>query len=351
MRIFITGIAGFLGSNIAEAAIMKGHTVFGNDNLVGGDEKNVPDQATAWTWDCTDFEMMKGMLIIAKPDVIIHTACYPHEGLSVFSPIQVCDSVSRGTNVTLAAAIDLKNQGKIPLQRFINMSSMARYGIPECDGGWAGRFEEWMKPRPKDPYGAHKYAAELSVSLLCQIHGLEWVNLIPHNIYGPRQKYNDPHRNVIAIMINRVLRGEPIVVYGDGNQTRCFSHINEIMPMIIECIDSPLVCGETFNIGPDEGEVTINELAELVQKIHLHRTGKHAEIVHTAARPSEVKHATCSSKKIRETLFRADDVALHMGVSILYDWITEQGPKDWDWGAHNLEIMSPLTPVTWLGKL
>lgn len=351
MRIFITGIAGFLGSNLSHKLIEEGHDVFGIDNLVGGDQNSVHPKAVAWTWDCTDWYCVNQALEVAQPEVIIHTACYPHEGLSMFSPIQVCDSVSRATNTILAVGLDLKNQGKIPLRRFINMSSMARYGIPECDGGWAGQFEEWMTPKPKDPYGAHKYAAELTVSLMGDVHGLEWVNLIPHNIYGPRQKFEDPHRNVAAIMIHRCLRGEPIVVYGDGEQVRCFSYIDDILPAIVQCLDSPKVCGQTINIGPDQGEITINELASIVQKIHFARTSVLTEIVHTADRPNEVKHATCSAAKLREMFGEQKETPIWMGISMLYDWIVRQGPREWDYDAHELEITSPLTPITWLGKL
>lgn len=358
MRVFITGIAGFLGSNLAHELINQGHTVFGIDNFVGGEERNVPNKAIAWNRDCRNLEEMSIALRDSRPDVIVHTACYPHEGLSMFSPHEITDSVTRGTFGVLSPAIDLKNKGVIPLKRFINMSSMARYGLPKeaNKDSYALPFTESMTPNPQDPYGEHKLAAERSVSHLCNTHELEWVNLIPHNIYGPRQKYTDPYRNVISIMIYRAIMGMPLVIYGDGKQTRCFSHVDDVLPAIINCLDSPHVNGQTINIGPDRGAITINELAEIVSRRHYQRGNECPEWKHLPDRPREVKHANCSADKARSFLGYEAHKDIVRCVSELYDWIKNDIEDHtikptWDYTSHALEIDSDLTPTSWLGKM
>lgn len=103
------------------------------------------------------------------------------------------------------------------------MSSMARYGSQETP------FTEDMTPMPQDPYGIAKYASEMLVRNVCYTHGMDFVILVPHNIIGPRQKYDDPFRNVVSIMINRALQGKQPIIYGDGNQMRCFSFISDLI--------------------------------------------------------------------------------------------------------------------------
>lgn len=356
MRIYITGIAGFLGSNLSHYLGGKGHDIFGTDNFVGGDDKNVYPNAVCWNYDVMDEYAMRNSLENAQPEVIIHTACYPHEGLSMFSPKRICESVAMGTIVPLNEAINLRSENKIPFHRFINMSSMARYGVAtekftEKSRNY-GQFKESDHPYPQDPYGAHKYAAELTVKSLCEGHGIDFVNLIPHNIYGPRQKYSDPYRNVISIMIHRALRGDPIVIYGDGEQKRCFTYVDDILPVIEQSMTGAQFIGQTVNIGPDSEDVTINTLARLVQHVHLIESGNMAEVVHTEPRIKEVKHASCSAYQMR-SLFKGEfkETPLINGIHNLYNWIKESGVREWDYDAHELEIRSPLTPATWLGKL
>ena len=100
---------------------------------------------------------------------------------------------------------------------------MARYGAIQTP------FTEDMLPQPQDPYGIAKYAAEQTLRCLSDVHGIKYLNLVPHNIIGPRQKYDDPFRNVASIMINRALQGKAPIIYGDGSQTRCFSFIQDVI--------------------------------------------------------------------------------------------------------------------------
>ena len=284
-KVFITGIAGFLGSHVADEFIHQGYEVAGNDNLIGGYEDNVPKDAIFYPFDCRS-EQIKTIFQEFKPDLLIHTAATAYEGLIVFSPSYVTSNIYEASVSVFSAAI---SSG---VQRIVNCSSMARYGEIQIP------FTEDMDPKPQDPYGIAKYAAEKTLECLANVHSIEYVTLVPHNIIGPRQKYDDPYRNVASIMINRCLQGLPPIIYGDGMQTRCFSFIQDVLNCLMTaCLDDePL--GHVINVGPDEEVITINELATKICKM----TNFNGSPEFLPARPQEVKHAVCSSDKARRIL-------------------------------------------------
>ena len=173
-KILITGVAGFLGSHLAEALIKDGHEVIGIDNLSGGDKENIPKgMKTSWRGDVRDLSSMLKMC--AGTDVVYHCACMPHEGVSMFSPKFVTDSVFSSTMSVVSAAIEKR------VKRFVYLSSMARYG------DIMSPFEEDMQPRPQDPYGIAKLASEDAIRVLATTHKMEYVIAVPHSIIGPRQ--------------------------------------------------------------------------------------------------------------------------------------------------------------------
>ena len=246
MRIFITGVAGFLGSHLADAMIKEGHEVVGVDNLIGGYLDNVPEDVEYYQVDCkylnTMNKLMKGV------DIVYHTACTAYEGLSVFSPELVCQNTYQITAAVASAAV---SQG---VKRFVYCSSMARYGTQEVVP-----FTEDMIPKPQDPYGISKLAAEHLISCLGEVHGMEYVIAVPHNIIGPRQKYDDPYRNVASIMINLMLQGRQPIIYGDGTQKRCFSFVQDDIECLKKLAFQEGLNGEIVNIGPDEEFVKLRE--------------------------------------------------------------------------------------------
>jgi UDP-glucose 4-epimerase len=219
MKIFITGVAGFLGSHLADRMLALGHSVAGNDTLIGGYRDNVDDRVTFYEVDCCDSVKMSE--VMQGTDIVIHTAATAHEGLSVFSPSFITRNIFEASVSTISAAIQNK------VKRFVYCSSMARYGNQQTP------YTEDMCPLPEDPYAVAKVAGEDVLKLLCETHGMEWNIAIPHNIVGPRQRYDDPFRNVMSIMINRNLQGKPAIIYGDGLQTRCFSYIDDC----IQCLE------------------------------------------------------------------------------------------------------------------
>ena len=332
MHIFITGIAGFLGSHLADRFLELGHTVAGNDTLIGGYEDNVNTEVDFYKVDCCDNSRMT--TIMANADIVIHTAATAHEGLSVFSPDFITRNIFQASVSTISAAIQNK------VKRFVYCTSMARYGDQKTP------FTEDMLPRPVDPYGIAKVAGEDVLKSLSETHNMEWNIAVPHNIVGPRQRYDDPFRNVMSIMINRNLQSKPSIIYGDGMQTRCFSYIDDCVNCLEEMSLNPNIINETINIGPDEGTITIKELSKLIAN----ETGCNQEPIHMKDRPTEVKHAMCSSNKARELLGYETKTDLSESIKLTTSYIKNRGTLPFKYNFP-LEIINEITPVTWKDKL
>jgi UDP-glucose 4-epimerase len=333
MKILVTGIAGFLGSHVGERLIQQGHDVSGVDNLVGGYQDNIPRGATFYNFDLLDYNELGNAF--ENQEIIIHTACTAYEGLSVFSPAYVSANTYQITLNSLSWAVRSK------AKKFVFLSSMARYGAQERHP-----FTEAMEPRPQDPYGISKYAAELAVKNLCETHGLDYTILVPHNIIGPRQKYDDPYRNVASIMVNRMLQGKQPIIYGDGEQERCFSFINDVVdPLVRSCFDLS-ASKQVINIGPDEESITINKLAEILAEI----LGFKLDPIYFPDRPQEVKIATCSADLAREILGYTTATSLRAGLIELVSWIQQKGTKPFLYHLP-LEIISEQTPKTWVNQV
>ncbi len=327
-NVFITGVAGFLGSHLAESLIKEGHKVRGNDNFIGGYEDNVPAGMEFYKIDCNDLEKM--VKITKGTDILYHCAAHPYEGLSVFSPSMVTNSVFQATSTTLSAFT--QNRGK----RFVFCSSMARYGTNRTP------FTEDTETRPQDPYAIAKVAAEDLTKLMSKIHKFEYVIAVPHNIYGPKQKYDDPFRNVVAIFINKMLRGEQPKIYGDGNQRRCFSYIEDDVPLLSDLGFNPLASSEIINIGPDDEFVTINYLAEIIAEI----IGFDLKPEYYPERPQEVQEANCSANKARKLFGFNPKYTLQNGLEEMVAWVKERGPKKFTYHLP-VEIVNSNTPKTW----
>jgi UDP-glucose 4-epimerase len=298
-KVFITGIAGLIGSNLAKYYIRKGWYVAGCDNLIGGYFSNVPKTASFYDIDILKTEELTQALLNSSRnyesglydwkesfDVVIHCAALAYEGLSVFSPSLVTNNIYGGTVSVATAAITAK------AKLFINCSSMARYGE------LTPPFTEDMVCKPVDPYGMAKYHAEEQLKLLSEIYPeFKYYTVVPHNVSGAQQVYTDPYRNVLSIMINQALSGRPIYIYGDGKQQRSFSHVDDCVKAIDVIVEKQPE-QKLFNIGPDFNEITINDLALKV----LSQTKSRSRVIWLDPRPREVKNAWCSSKLAAEIL-------------------------------------------------
>ena len=330
-KIFITGVAGFLGSHLSEKLIELGHTVVGIDNMVGGYKDNIPNKVEFHNVDCCDFSKIKQLM--KNIDIVYHCAATAHEGLSVFSPHEITKNNYLASVSIFSAAINEK------VKRIIFCSSMARYGDQQTP------FTEEMSPKPVDPYGVSKVASEQVLQILCDLNNIEWVVAVPHNIIGPKQIYNDPYRNVVSIFLNRMLQGKPPIVYGDGKQKRCFSYIDDCLSCMIPMLDQKNLNKQIINIGPDEEFVTVNKVVEICSNI----TGINLEAIHKEDRPREVKHATCSADKARKLLNYKTKVSLNDGIKKTYDYIKKRGTKEFNYRL-SIEIENDLTPETWKNK-
>ena len=332
MKVFITGVGGLLGSTLARYLILQGDEVGGIDNMIGGVEGNVPEKVEFTDGDITDTNLMKE--ITKGYEVIFHAAALPYEGLSVFSPAIVTESIVFGTVSVASAAIH--NDVRL----FINCSSMARYGDQEPP------FTEDMPTKPVDPYGLAKVQAEQHLELLRQIHGLNYVTVVPHNVIGVGQRYYDPFRNVVGIMINRCFQGKPLVIYGDGEQKRSFSNVYDCILAIHKIMESNRdICGQVYNIGPDDNEISIKQLAYKVG----HHCQKYPSLEHYSDRPQEVKNAFCSSNKIRKEFNYNAKITMDQTIQEMADWIR---PRVKDFEYHlELEFITDKTPKTWTDKL
>lgn len=331
-KIFITGVAGFLGSHLADHFSREGLDVIGCDNMIGGNLNNVPKNIKFFEVDCNNFnEIVK---ISKGCDIFYHCAATAYEGLSVFSPHFITTNVYQNSVSVFSAAVENK------AKRIVFCSSMARYGNNHFP------FTEDQITNPVDPYGIAKVAAEKTLKNLCETHGLEYCIAVPHNIYGPKQKYDDPFRNVVSIMINLMLQGRQPIIYGDGSQTRCFSYIDDCISSLKKMAFNKNVIGEIINIGPDEELTSINNLSELIAnklRFNLNPT-------YLPDRPLEVKTATCSSDKARKLLNYKTTTLLDIGIEKTIDYIKEIGPKNFEYHI-DLEINNEKTPSSWSEKL
>lgn len=331
-KVFVSGVAGFLGSHLADALLAQGHEVVGIDNLIGGDLDNVPAGVDFHQADCNNLPLVR--VLMRGVDVVYHLAATAHEGLSVFSPHENTEHGIYASTAIFSAAAASR------VRRVVFTSSMARYGTNEVP------FREDYEPRPQDPYGIDKVASESKLWLLSRVHGFEAVVAVPHNIIGPRQRYVDPHRNVASIMINLMLQGRQPIVYGDGSQKRCFSFVSDVVDPLLKMGFGAEAVGHTVNIGPDDEFVTVLDLA--------HRIAAQLDFpldpVFVPARPQEVHHATCSADKARRLLGYEARVKLDEGLAEMIAWIRARGPRPFDYRMQ-LEIDNAKTPRTWKERL
>jgi UDP-glucose 4-epimerase len=308
MKIFVTGCAGLLGANYSRHLISVGHEVIGIDDLSGGYKAFVP-KAENFSFVKLNLERRKKIVDLFeehKPEVLFHFAAYAAEGLSPFI---------RNYNYrnNLVCSANLINECITHNTKIIFTSSMAVYGKQEPP------FTENIRPQPIDPYGMAKYAVEVDLELAKQQFGLRYNIIRPHNVLGVYQNIWDKYRNVIGIFIRKTINNEPILVYGDGEQTRAFSDIKYYM----EPFDKLLTDydGETFNIGADN-YFTLDEVAQTVQKIGK-KYGYDVSIEHGEPR-HEVKHAYCDHTKAKSMLEFKDGTNLEELIESVFVWAIKQ---------------------------
>lgn len=327
MRILVTGGAGFIGSHLVNKLSGEDHEVFVIDDLSGGSTLNITDEDKFEMIDCRDDLLVDEAFKRIKPEVVFHLAANAAEGLSHFSPIEVTSRNYDAFIKTVTPAI------KYGVKRFVFTSSIAAYGaIPTP-------FKESDRPEPEDLYGISKYACEMSLKILSEVHGMEYVITRPHNVYGPKQNMKDPLRNVVTIWMNALLKGEPYYIYGDGSMQRCFSYIDDVVDALYKCGFAD-VLGKTFNVGSDSN-YTLSELSRLLQKV----AGNEISPIYLPQRANEVTIAISDHTEAKKYLNYQDTVSLEEGLRRTWEWAESVGYQQPI--ISNFEIDSPLIPNNW----
>ena len=314
-----------MGAHVVKELLSMGHDVVALDDLSGGFADQVDARATFVKGSITDHELVERLFAEHRFDHVYHLAAYAAEGLSHFI---------RRFNYTnnLIGSVNLINASvRHGVKCFVFTSSIAVYGaLPPP-------MREDMVPKPEDPYGVAKYAVEMDLSAARHMFGLDYVVFRPHNVYGEYQNLGDRYRNVVGIFMNQLMQGQPMTVFGDGEQKRAFTYIGDIAPIIAAAATTPSAFGETFNVGAD-APYTVNELARLVQDA----MGIKGGVKHLEAR-NEVVFAFSDHSKGERIFGKRRETTLAEGLARMAPWAKATGARA-SGRFSNIEIEQKLPP-------
>jgi UDP-glucose 4-epimerase len=300
--------------------------VVSTDDLSGGSRDNVAAGATWVQGDLRDAEFVRSLWEGGPFAVVYHLGAYAAEGLSHF-----IRSYNYRTN--LDASINLINESlRNDVRRFVFTSSIAVYGSGQVP------MAEAVTPVPEDPYGIAKYAVELDLAAAHRVFGLDYTVFRPHNVYGERQNIADPYRNVVAIFMNSIVRGEAMPIFGDGLQTRAFSYIADVAGVIARSPMVPAAANEVFNVGSDDPR-SVLELAHLVADAF----EVTARIEHLPAR-HEALHAFAEHSKLKKVMDLGRSTQLETGIRRMASWVREHGAREPSGFSDPIEVTRNLPP-------
>lgn len=305
----VTGGAGFMGSHVACSLVERGDTVVILDDLSGGFVANIPTGCHFVQGSVTDVALVNKLFTEHRFEYVYHLAAYAAEGLSHFIRAFNYENNVLGSVSLINAAV------KHEVKRFVFTSSIAVYGHSQVP------IHESAIPQPEDPYGIAKLAVELDLKAAKTLFNLPYTIFRPHNVYGERQNLSDPYRNVLGIFINNILSGKPLPIFGDGLQTRAFSYVGDVAPIIARCVLVPEAENEIFNIGADN-PYTILELAEEVGR----STGLKPTLCFHPPR-NEVRHAYADHKKCTQVFGQGANTSLPVGVNRMAEWAKAIGTQ------------------------
>jgi UDP-glucose 4-epimerase len=308
-KILVTGGAGFIGSHIVDRLLKEEIEVIVIDNFLTGQRENVAHHKNR-----KDFHLVEGDIRNAKlvkkvlkdVDAVFHEAALVSVPRSIENPLLTNEVNVLGTLNLLEACRDAD------VKKFIYGSSSAVYGETET----LPKTEE-LAPHPISPYAVSKLAAENYVKVYWKVYGLNTVCLRYFNVYGPRQTYS-PYSGVITIFINRLLKGKPPIIYGDGEQTRDFTHIEDVVEANMLALTRKAASGEIFNIATGK-PTTINQLAAVLQKI----MKTNLKPMYTQPRLGDIKHSYADITKARKLLRYIPRVSLKNGLTQLVKWYSK----------------------------
>ena len=309
----ITGGAGFIGSHLVDRLLNDGLRVTVIDNLDTGRLENIAQHQGK-----EEFHFIKGDIrdpdlineMMRDVDVVFHEAALASVTLSVENPIVTNHINVAGTLNVLKASLDFN------VKRFIYASSAAVYGVSSSP-----KKKEDMILNPTSPYGVSKLAAENYVKIFHEIYGLETVSLRYFNVYGPRQSFNiqSAYGGVVTLFTNRLVRNMPLTIYGDGEQTRDFVYIQDVVEANTLTLNSKNAVGEAFNIGTGT-RVSVNHVAEILKEI---TNRKKLKNIYADPRPNNIKHGYADISKAKRILGYNPEFPIKKGLTELVEWYTK----------------------------
>jgi len=312
-KVLITGVAGLLGSRLADWIIENKPEieVIGIDDLSGGYKENINPKVKFVEIDLVkDSNLLESIFEKYTPNYVFHFAAYAAEGLSPFIRTYNYDNNLRSTAAVVNECI------KHDVKRLIFTSTLAVYGH-----GYGGIFDEKQQQAPIDPYGVAKYACEMDIRIAGEQHGLDWCIIRPHNVYGIKQNIWDKYRNVLGIWMYQHLNGEPMTIFGDGEQTRAFSYIDDSLEPLWNAAVLPQASKEIINLGGIE-EYSINEANQILREVIgngsvIYKEGRH-----------EVKHSIPTWKKSVDILGFEHKTSLKEGLTNMWEWAQQQPKRE-----------------------
>lgn len=320
MTILITGVGGLIGSRLADW-IIKNHpevTIIGIDNLSTGFRENIHENVIFYHLDLSSDSIEK-CFQKHKIDYVYHFGAFAAEGLSPFMRIFNYE------NNIISTANVINNCIKYDIKRLVYTSSMAVYGKNTCP------YDESSVPLPIDPYGIAKYACEMDIQVAGEHHNLDWCIIRPHNVYGVNQNIWDKYRNVLGIWMYQHLNHQPMTIYGDGNQRRSFSYIDDCLGPLWNASQEQKCSKQIINLGSTIS-LTINEANEILRDIV-----KGGSVVYEEKR-YEVDNGYTTHAKAIELLGYSDKTHLYDGLKSMWEWAQIQPNRTrFEWNCYELE--------------
>lgn len=321
-KILITGVAGLIGSRLADWIIQNqpNYEIIGIDDLSGGYKENINPKVKFHEVNLSkDSNQLTNIFDVYKPDYVFHFAAYAAEGLSPFIRTYNYDNNLRSTAAIVNECI------RYNVKRLIFTSTLAVYGHGE-----GGIFNETQIPNPIDPYGVAKFACEMDIKIAGEQHNLDWCIIRPHNVYGVNQNIWDKYRNVLGIWMYQHLNNQPMVIYGDGEQTRAFSYIDDSLESFWKAAILLEASKQIINVGGIK-EYSINEANKILREVINGGTVIYKEARH------EVKHAIPTYQKSIDILGFEHKIDLKEGLMQMWEWAKHQPQREqFIWPSYEL---------------
>lgn len=299
----VTGGAGFIGFNIVDRLLAEGFEVTVLDNFWSGKMENISNCVNAKSFNLVRGDIRDVALVrkvVRDVDVVFHEAALVDVALSVKNPLLFDDVNVVGTLNLLKASVDSG------VERFVFPSSAAVYGDSKPT-----KKKENMLPAPISPYGVSKLAAENYVHAFSNLYGLQTVSLRCFNVYGPRQSSTSSYTGVIPAFMNRLLKGEPPIIHGDGKQSRDFVCVDDVVSANMLALESRAATGEAFNIASGTA-TTIHRLAKILMRI---TNNEHLKPIFTKRRAGDIKHCVGDISKAKRLLGFNPETRIDDGLS------------------------------------